>query len=161
MDEITLILALFLTRGQDFRPAFSQLTVLGSLFPDVPLIALTATAPKRTQNIITSVLNMKTPLVIIGNVDRPNIFFAKYQRGPSRLGFASFESILRPIAEKLKVEQTEYPVTIIYLPLKWCVAQHTIYFVRYWVITNIFQNILQGSLKTDCLHNTMHHKLQG
>ena len=127
MDEITLILALFLTRGQDFRPAFSQLTVLGSLFPDVPLIALTATAPKRTQNIITSVLNMKTPLVIIGNVDRPNIFIAKYQRGPSRLGFGSFESILRPIAEKLKVEQTEYPVTIIYLPLKWCGTAYNLF----------------------------------
>lgn len=70
---------------------------------------------------------MKTPLIIIGNVDRPNIFIAKYRRGPSRLGFGSFESVLRPIAEQLKVEQTEYPLTIIYLPLKWCGTAYNLF----------------------------------
>ena len=67
---------------------------------------------------------MKTPLIIIGNVDRPNIFIAKYQRLPSRLGFRYFESILRPIAEKLKVEQTAYNL--------FCeVLGHSQYFPKY------------------------------
>lgn len=117
----------FFTRGQDFRPAFKQLAVLGSLFPDVPIVGLTATASRRTQNVITEVLGLKTPVKIIGNVDRPNIFIGKYRRGPSRLGIKSFGSVLRPIAEQLKVELTEYPITVIYLPLKWCGTAYNLF----------------------------------
>ncbi|KAJ7384056.1 hypothetical protein OS493_024070 [Desmophyllum pertusum] len=146
--------------GQDFRPAFKQLAVLGSLFPDVPIVGLTATASRRTQNVITEVLGLKTPVKIIGNVDRPNIFIGKYRRGPSRLGIKSFDSVLRPIAEQLKVELTKFPITVIYLPLKWCGTAYNL-FVRYWVIPSISLKVAQGFQKTGYLHNTMLLKLQG
>ena len=103
----------FFTRGQDFRPTFRQLTVLGSFFPDVPLVALTATAT-RTENTISEILGKKTPFKIIGKVDRPNIFIGKYRHGPKRLGVGSFATVLKVIEEQLEVDVTDYPLTIIY-----------------------------------------------
>ena len=125
--HIYLFFSCFFTRGLDFRPAFRQLTVLGSLFPDVPLVALTATATRRTQNTISQILGLKTPVKILGNVDRPIIFIGKYRRGPQRLGVGSFGSVLKPIAEQLKVDLTNYPLTIIDLPLKWCRAAYNLF----------------------------------
>ena len=103
-------------RGRDFRPGFKRLAILGSLFPDVPLVVLTATAPKKTQETIIEVLGLTLPVKIVENIDRANIFMGKYRR--ARFGIESFESVLSPIAEQLKKHLTSYFLTVIYLPLK-------------------------------------------
>ena len=106
--------------GFDFRPDFGNLSQLGSIFPSAPFLVLTATAPKHVRESLTSSLLLDKPLVVVGNLDRPNIHFQKEKRKPSSTGEESYKAILLPIAKELKKSLTAYPLTLIYLPLRWC-----------------------------------------
>ncbi|MBA8974093.1 ATP-dependent DNA helicase RecQ [Streptomyces aureorectus] len=59
--------------GHDFRPDYLTLSVLGERWPDVPRIALTATATHATHREITERLNMPTARHFVASFDRPNI----------------------------------------------------------------------------------------
>lgn len=60
--------------GHDFRPEYADLGKLKSHFPQVPLIALTATADKQTRLDIIAKLNYQ-PQVYIASFNRPNIHY--------------------------------------------------------------------------------------
>ncbi|MBD2716153.1 DNA helicase RecQ [Microvirga sp. STR05] len=59
--------------GHDFRPEYTQLRVLREQFPQVPIIALTATADRLTQRDIQQQLRMQEPQVFLSSFDRPNL----------------------------------------------------------------------------------------
>ncbi|MEV6958997.1 DNA helicase RecQ [Streptomyces sp. NPDC051207] len=59
--------------GHDFRPDYLSLSLLGERWPDVPRIALTATATHATHQEITQRLNMPRARHFVASFDRPNI----------------------------------------------------------------------------------------
>ena len=61
--------------GHDFRPEYLQLGQLAELFPNVPRIALTATADMRTREEIVQRLHLHNAERFLSSFDRPNIFY--------------------------------------------------------------------------------------
>ncbi|MCP4873864.1 MAG: DNA helicase RecQ [Gammaproteobacteria bacterium] len=61
--------------GHDFRPNYQKLQRLHESFPDVPRIALTATADKRTLGEIEQQLQLHGAARYVHSFDRPNIFY--------------------------------------------------------------------------------------
>ncbi|MFG3100178.1 DNA helicase RecQ [Streptomyces sp. NPDC048182] len=59
--------------GHDFRPDYLSLSLLGERWPDVPRIALTATATRATHKEITERLGMPSARHFEASFDRPNI----------------------------------------------------------------------------------------
>ncbi len=59
--------------GHDFRPEYRQLRALAERFPQVPRIALTATADARTRAEILAELRLENARQFIASFDRPNI----------------------------------------------------------------------------------------
>lgn len=59
--------------GHDFRPEYSELHVLRERFPDIPLIALTATADAATREDILHQLGIPKENIVRSSFDRPNL----------------------------------------------------------------------------------------
>jgi ATP-dependent DNA helicase RecQ len=59
--------------GHDFRPDYLQLSALHERWPDVPRIALTATATEATHKEISARLNLEEARHFVASFDRPNI----------------------------------------------------------------------------------------
>lgn len=73
--------------GHDFRPEYAALGMLRQYFPDVPLIALTATADPQTHADIVQVLGLQQARQFATSFDRPNIRYSvlEKQRPQSQL----------------------------------------------------------------------------
>jgi ATP-dependent DNA helicase RecQ len=62
--------------GHDFRPHYTQLSALAEQFPQVPRIALTATADKPTRKDILERLHLTDGRTFVAGFDRPNIHYS-------------------------------------------------------------------------------------
>ncbi|MGC2165973.1 MAG: DNA helicase RecQ [Gallionella sp.] len=70
--------------GHDFRPEYRALTVLHERFPDVPRIALTATADAPTRREIVERLALERAKQFVSSFDRPNIRYRVTQKNNAR-----------------------------------------------------------------------------
>ena len=67
--------------GHDFRPEYRQLKILTERFPNVPRIALTATADERTREEIIRELSLEDAHHYVSSFDRPNIRYRLAELG--------------------------------------------------------------------------------
>jgi ATP-dependent DNA helicase RecQ len=62
--------------GHDFRPEYRRLKeMMDMIAPDVPIIALTATATPKVQSDIIKNLGLRTPAIYISSFNRPNLYY--------------------------------------------------------------------------------------
>ena len=59
--------------GHDFRPSYREITSLKERVPEIPVMAVTATATPKVRTDICNTLNLQDPIRIVGGFDRPNI----------------------------------------------------------------------------------------
>ncbi|MEU9315282.1 DNA helicase RecQ [Streptomyces sp. NPDC048295] len=76
--------------GHDFRPDYLALSVLGERWPDVPRIALTATATDATHQEITQRLGMPDAKHFVASFDRPNIQYRIVPKADPKKQLLSF-----------------------------------------------------------------------
>jgi ATP-dependent DNA helicase RecQ len=76
--------------GHDFRPEYRALTVLHERFPNVPRIALTATADAPTRREIVERLALEHAQQFVSSFDRPNIRYRVTQKNNARQLLLSF-----------------------------------------------------------------------
>ena len=76
--------------GHDFRPEYRQLTLLHERWPDVPRIALTATADAPTRREIVERLALQDAEQFVSSFDRPNIRYSAVARDDGRRQLLDF-----------------------------------------------------------------------
>ncbi|WP_373767327.1 ATP-dependent DNA helicase RecQ [Glaesserella sp.] len=102
--------------GHDFRPEYTLLGGLRKTFPNIPLVALTATADPTTRTDIIHHLKLSDPHIYLGSFDRPNIRytvqekfkpieqlvkFISGQKGKSGIVYCNSRKKVEEITEKL------------------------------------------------------------
>jgi ATP-dependent DNA helicase RecQ len=99
--------------GHDFRPEYLQLSVLHERFPEVPRIALTATADPQTRAEIIDRLALDGARVFVSSFDRPNIRYTIVDKTEPRAQLLHFirdehagESGIVYCLSRRKVEET-------------------------------------------------------
>ena len=105
------------SRGDDFRKDFKRLKELLAIFPTVPTVVLTATAPPKVQDELVHELCLRDPVKVEAHPDRPNIKYFKKMRLPSRQTENDLDVILGAMVAELKVLKCDYPLTFVYTDL--------------------------------------------
>ena len=77
--------------GHDFRPEYAQLGQLRQIFPNIPLIALTATADAHTRSDISNRLGLGHACHYVAGFDRPNIRYSVLEK---KQPFSQLQSFL-------------------------------------------------------------------
>ena len=79
--------------GHDFRPEYLQLGQLRCEFPNIPIIALTATADKQTRQDVIERLNLKKAQVHTASFNRPNIRYTVLEKQKAFIQLQQFLKI--------------------------------------------------------------------
>ncbi|XP_076814654.1 bifunctional 3'-5' exonuclease/ATP-dependent helicase WRN-like isoform X2 [Clavelina lepadiformis] len=102
--------------GHDFRAAYRNLGRLKNVLPQVPIIALTATATPEVRKDICSSLHLKNPVITCTSFDRVNLYVDVYKKSgdPSN----DLKSLMKSTTTRGMPKYSFEGPTIIYCPTK-------------------------------------------
>ena len=72
--------------GHDFRPEYRQLHTLRRNYPNIPIVALTATATERVRQDIMQQLSLREPTVYVASFNRQNLYYEVQPKGKQAYG---------------------------------------------------------------------------
>jgi Werner syndrome ATP-dependent helicase len=87
--------------GNDFRPDYQKLVCIKNFNVNIPILALTATATLIVRKDICTILQLKNPIILSSNFDRPNLYISIQQKRDNIL-----ESDIVPLINKYKNDKT-------------------------------------------------------
>jgi len=105
--------------GHDFRPEYRQLSQLRERFPQVPFLALTATATQRVREDIVRQLHLRDPATYVASFNRPNLTYrieakgqtaeriarlARARKGEAGIVYCASRNATEALAERLVKE---------------------------------------------------------
>lgn len=108
--------------GHDFRPEYRKLSGLRDHFPEVPIMALTATATPRVRTDILHHLRLKEPKIYVASFNRPNLTyrvfpkddpdeqvlkFLRKRKGESGIIYCQSRKTTESVAEWLKIQNVK------------------------------------------------------
>ncbi|KAK3083533.1 hypothetical protein FSP39_024864 [Pinctada imbricata] len=111
--------------GKEFRKSFSDIHMLRSFFPYVPMLCLSGSLTSELMKNLPTLLGLKKPKIISRNPDVRNVFLEVRlkEKGSAQ---EIYEEIFIKEIMSLKSLKTLYPVTLLFLPL-----QYMSYAMRY------------------------------
>ena len=77
---LSLVTAGTFRTGHDFRPDYTRLAALKHNFPDVPVMALTATATEAVRLDVGTILKLVRPCTFTSSFNRPNLWYVEIPR---------------------------------------------------------------------------------
>ena len=86
-------------RDDEFRPAFKRLGEFKCIFEEAFHLALTASTTRASVNDLMRTLNYHDAVLVVENVDRPNIFLEVNRRLLNVMKFDKYNNLIEPIVK--------------------------------------------------------------
>lgn len=127
--------------GHEFRPEYRKLSSLRLGFPEVPIMALTATATSQVEKDIFQSLLLRQPVVFRSSLDRTNLYYACT---PKKGAYEDMRDIFTHLSE-YKLPMIIYCVTI---------KEAEAVYITVKGLTDLKVGIYHGSLEPDQRYRT-------
>ena len=133
--------------GHDFRPAFRQIEKLRKLQPNIPILALTATATKAVQQDILKQLGMPNALVLEAEFARPNLRYRVQQ-------------VAQKPEEIVAICKRETGTGIVYCQTRKSVKEMALVLHNNGLRVGIYHGGLNAEQRSTALHNWLNNQTQ-